>query len=72
MPKYTFSRRSIVDETFIVEAGSEDEALELVQDEQCDLGPTEWVDWYDDSYELMDVEDELMTFLNSKEQVHFG
>lgn len=68
MPKYTFERNSIVSEAFMVEAASEQEALELVQDGQCETQIVEFIDWASDEYELMSVEDELVTFLNSKEQ----
>ena len=63
MPKYTFSRLSIVDEHFIVDAATEAEALEMVQDGACETLFTEWIDWHSDDYELVDVEDELVTFL---------
>lgn len=66
MPKYTFSRRSIVMETFTVTADSEAEALDLVMDGAPGVeidDYKEWIDWYDDHYQLDDVEDELVTFL---------
>jgi hypothetical protein len=67
MPKYTFSRRSIVEETFTVIADSESEALDLVMDGAPGVeidDYKEWIDWYDDEYGLVDTEDELVTFLN--------
>lgn len=69
MPKYTFSRTSLAEETFTVEAATEEEALDLVRDgaPQVQQGPLTWQDWYDDEYSLDDVEDELVTFIKSKE-----
>lgn len=69
MPKYTFSRRSIVDEQFTVVAATEAEALDLVMDGAPGveiLTHKDWIDWYDDQYELVNEEDELVTFLASK------
>jgi hypothetical protein len=49
--KYAFYRRSIVSETFFVEADSEDEAFQKLMDgEDPEPEPMEWVDWYDDQY----------------------
>jgi hypothetical protein len=50
--KFTISRRSIYIETYEVEADSEAEALEICYDgEASDMG-MDWVDWYDDRYEV--------------------
>jgi tagatose-1,6-bisphosphate aldolase non-catalytic subunit AgaZ/GatZ len=70
MPKYIFERTSLVTETFTVVADSEDEALDLVRDggPTVKVGPMQWQDWYDEEYSLDSVEDELVTFLNSKNQ----
>jgi len=70
MNKYTFVRSSIFEERFTVEAASEQEALEMVQDgdprvEQ--VGPAEWVDWHDDNFDLESVEDDVVQFIKSKE-----
>jgi hypothetical protein len=64
---YVFTRRSIVEEIFTVKATSEDQALEQIQDGNCEVEQGEWVDWYDKSYEYESVSDELVDFLNSKE-----
>lgn len=69
MPKYTFWRNSIVAETYVVEATSEEEARQKLWDGYCDPVHTEWIDWHDRDFELEDVEDELITFLNSKETI---
>ncbi len=71
MPKYVFSRTSLATETFTVVADSEEDALDLVRDSApaVTIGPLVWEDWYDDEYSLDQVEDELVTFLQSKETV---
>jgi tagatose-1,6-bisphosphate aldolase non-catalytic subunit AgaZ/GatZ len=68
MPKYVFERTSLVTETFTVTADDEDQALDLVRDggPTVKVGPMQWQDWYDEEYSLDSVEDELVTFLNSK------
>ena len=69
MPKYIFTRSSIVEEEFTVEAESQEEALELIMDEGkgVTISQRGWIDWADDEYTLEDVEDEVVTFLRSKE-----
>jgi phosphoribosyl-ATP pyrophosphohydrolase len=69
MPKYTFWRNAIIAETYEVVATSEEEARTKLFNGECDPINTEWVDWHDSNFELEDVEDELVTFLNSKETV---
>jgi hypothetical protein len=63
---YVFTRRSIVEEIFTVKAQTEQEALEMVQDGNCEVEQGEWIDWHDHSYEFESVSDELVDFLNSK------
>ena len=67
MPKYTFWRNAIIAETYIVEAATEEEARQKLWDGECDPFTEEWIDWHSDNFELEDVEDELVTFLQSKE-----
>jgi hypothetical protein len=67
MPKYTFWRNAIVAETYIFEAASEEEAREMLNDGLVEVHSEEWVDWATGSYELEHIEDELVTFLQSKE-----
>ena len=67
MPKYTFWRNAIIAETYEVEAASEEAAREKLHNGECDPVNTEWIDWHSDGYELEYVEDELVTFLQSKE-----
>ena len=66
MRTYVFTRRSIVDEVFTVKASSERNALERIQDGDCDVEQGEWIDWYDQEYQFESVSDELVDFLNSK------
>jgi hypothetical protein len=70
MNRYTFSRRSIFEESFTVEANSEAEALELVEDGAPGVELHEdkkWIDWHDDEFSLEAVEDDVVQFLKSKE-----
>lgn len=70
MPKYTFSRTSVFNELFYVDAATEAEALQKVEDgDFLDSEITDWVEWEEPGYTLEDVEDELVTFINSKESV---
>lgn len=69
MPKYTMWRNAIITEVYEVTAASEDEALQKLYDGECDPVNTEWMDWATDTFELEHVEDELVTFLQSKETV---
>ena len=56
MKKFTFWRNSIVAETFVVEAETEEEAREIVRDAP---GPVheERIDWLSDDFELEGVEE---------------
>lgn len=59
--RYTVSRRSIVEEIYTVEADSEEEAIELISngaiDYDNDMISTDFVDWYDDNWEITGKED---------------
>ena len=67
MPKYTMWRNAIICEVYEVTAATEEEAREKLFNGECDPVNTEWVDWATGGYELEVVEDELVTFLQSKE-----
>jgi hypothetical protein len=70
MDRYTFMRSSICVETFVVNAESEKAALKLIREgaaEVCRTNATH--NWFDDEYTLLSVEDELVTFINSKDTV---
>ncbi len=69
MPKYTMWRNAIICEVYEVTAASEEEARTKLFNGECDPVNTEWVDWHGDNFEVEDVEDDLVTFLNSKEPV---
>jgi hypothetical protein len=62
-------RNAIICEVYEVTAASEEEAREKLYNGECDPVNTEWVDWASDSFELEYVEDELVTFLQSKEVI---
>jgi hypothetical protein len=69
MPKYTFWRNAIVAETYIVEAKDEEAARQQLWDGEVEVFSEEFVDWATSDFQLEDVEDELVTFLQSKEIV---
>jgi len=69
MPRYTFWRNAIIAETYEVKAASEEEAREKLMNGECDPVDTEWIDWDTRDFQLDLVEDELVTFINSKEVV---
>ena len=52
MPKYVFEvyRRSIVCETYFIEADSEEEALEMANYGDTPDPQIDFIDWYDDTY----------------------
>lgn len=54
MKKFRLQRRSIIDETFWVEAEDEDEALQIARDGGAvhDPDDVEWCDWADEDYEI--------------------
>jgi len=56
MKKFTIWRRALNVETYIVEAESEEQALEQLSNGCHDPVDTEWVDWIDD-WQVEDVEE---------------
>ena len=56
MKRFTFWRYAIIGETYVVEAATEEEALEMLHNGCCDPVDTEWIDWHGDSYELEHTE----------------
>lgn len=52
--RYAFYRRSLVSETYFIDADSPEEALQRLRDgeESQEPTPMEWIDWYDDDYTL--------------------
>ena len=69
MPKYTFWRNAIVAETYIVEAKDEETARQQLWDGEVEVFSEEFIDWATSDFQLEDVEDELVTFLQSKETI---
>lgn len=69
MPKYIYTRSSVFEEVFTVTAQSEAEALAMVSDgaPSITIEQRGWKDWYDEEYTLEEVEDDVVTFLHSKE-----
>jgi len=67
MAKYTFWRNAIVAETYIVEAKTEEAARQQLWDGEVEVFSEEFIDWATSDFQLEDVEDELVTFLQSKE-----
>lgn len=56
MPQYRFAvtRRSLIEETFWVEADTPEEAVDKAGNGEYDDGniTQEWIDWYDDTFEI--------------------
>lgn len=68
--RYKLVRRSIVEETFYVDADSEDEATDIANSNPPDPeGNPEWIEWYDDWYEIIDTEslDPLYTMIKTRQ-----
>lgn len=55
--KFTLVRAAVIDEYYEIEADSEEEALEIAYDGNLpDPFRTEFVDWRDDNYSVIDTE----------------
>ena len=57
MKKFTYWRNAIIAETYVVEAESEEEALEQLQNGQHDPISSEWMDWDTRAFQLEHVEE---------------
>ncbi len=57
MKRFTMWRNSIVAETYIVEAESEEAAREQLMNGCCDPVSTEFIDWATDYFEVEHVEE---------------
>jgi hypothetical protein len=57
MKRFTFWRNSIVAETYIFEAESEEQAREMLQNGEVEVFSEEWMDWATDRFELEDQEE---------------
>lgn len=56
MKRYTFWRNSIVAETYVVEAESEEAAREQLQNGEVEVFSEEFIDWATDDFALEHVE----------------
>ena len=69
--KFTFSRRVVINEIYEIEADSIEEAQEALSEGWYgDPIDTEFVDWYDDDYELENTEclDPLVQMIKDYEE----
>jgi hypothetical protein len=60
--RFALTRRSIIEETFYVEADSWEEAVSIAHDGGYDDKNihTEWIDWYDERFEPSEFEPEVL------------
>jgi hypothetical protein len=56
MKKFTYWRNAIVSELYVVDAESEEAAVEMLNNGEVEVFSTEWVDWATSRYELEHVE----------------
>jgi hypothetical protein len=56
MKKFTFWRNAIVSELYVVDAATEEEAREMLQNGEVEVFSEEWMDWSTDDFELEHVE----------------
>ena len=56
MKRFTYWRNAIVSELYVVEAESEEAALEQLNNGEVEVYSEEWMDWATDNYELEHVE----------------
>ena len=62
MPKFTFTRSAIVQETYFVEAETEQEAYDIIRESPDQpVVDSEFLDWYTDDFVMEDVEDTPLT-----------
>lgn len=53
MPKFTFTRSAIVQETYVVEAETEQEAFDIIRESPDQpVMDSEFLDWYTDDFVL--------------------
>jgi hypothetical protein len=56
MKRFTYWRNAIVSELYVVEAESEEQAVEMLQNGEVEVHSEEWMDWATDRFELEHVE----------------
>ena len=62
MPKFTFTRSAIIEETYVIEAESEQEAFDIIRESPDQpVVDSEFLDWYTDDFVLDEVEDTPLT-----------
>lgn len=69
--KFTFSRRAIINEVYEIEANTEEEARDMLdQGWYGDPVDTDYLEWYDDNFELDDTEclDPLVNMIKNYEE----
>ena len=54
--RYEITRRSIICETYWVEADTKEEAIEICQNGCAEDPQLEFIDWYDDAYQVESTE----------------
>jgi hypothetical protein len=52
MKKFTFWRNAIVSELYVVDAATEEQAREMLQNGEVEVFNEEWMDWATDDFEL--------------------
>jgi len=58
MKKFTYWRNAIVSEVYVVEAETEEAAVEMLNNGEVEVFSTEWVDWATRSWQLEHVEEQ--------------
>jgi hypothetical protein len=62
MPKFTFTRSAIVQETYVIEAETEQEAYDIIRESPDQpVVDSEFLDWFTDDFVLENVEDTPLT-----------
>jgi len=56
MKRFTYWRNAIISEIYVVEAATEEAALEMLNNGEVEVFNEEWVDWATWHYELEHVE----------------
>ena len=56
MKKFTFWRNAIISELYVVDAATEEEAREMLQNGEVEVFSEEWMDWATDDFVLVHVE----------------
>jgi hypothetical protein len=57
MKKFTYWRNAIISEIYVVEAETEEAALEQLNNGEVEMFSSEWMDWDTDRYELEHIEE---------------